>query len=329
LSVAFPEGGVEPFVASSFVPAIVLVLAVLAVLPAAERELRVAVALYAAATVASYALDTPMGGNVTRLGTLFAGPVLACAVLARRDQWRRVALALLVLPLLQWQWGPPVRDWRRAHDDPSVHASYYRGLVGFLDAAGRGDDPFRIEIPFTANHWEARHVAPHTAIARGWERQLDLRDNPVFYGPPLTAATYHAWLRASAVRYVALPDVPLDYSARDEARIVRAQPPFLRPVWHDRHWRVFAVAGTTPLADGARITTLGPDSFGLEAAGPATALVRIRFTPYWHLTGAQGCVSRAPGGWTRVRLARGGKARVSARFALGRVLAHGPRCSPG
>ena len=50
--------------------------------------------------------------------------------------------------------------------------------------------PFRIEIPFTRFHWETYVVAPRYPLARGWERQLDIKDNPLFYSGPLTAATY-------------------------------------------------------------------------------------------------------------------------------------------
>src|SRR5437868_416787 len=55
LMTAFPEGGVEPFVASAFWEAMFLIGAVLVALPREERELRAGVLLYAAATVASYA----------------------------------------------------------------------------------------------------------------------------------------------------------------------------------------------------------------------------------------------------------------------------------
>jgi hypothetical protein len=75
------------------------------------------------------------------------------------------------------------------------------------------------------------------------------------------------------------------------------------------------------------MVALGTQDFDLVTSGPATTVVRVRFTPYWKLVGATGCVSRTPGGWTRVRLAHGGRARVSARFALGRVLGRGPRCT--
>ena len=35
----------------------------------------------------------------------------------------------------------------------------------------------------------------------------------LFYGGTLTAASYDAWLHQLAVRFVAVPDAPLDYSA--------------------------------------------------------------------------------------------------------------------
>ena len=66
-------------------------------------------------------------------------------------------------------------------------------------------------------------------LARGWERQLDEKANPLFYdGRPLTPERYHRWLRESAVRWVALPDAPLDYSAEAEARLLERGLPYLR-----------------------------------------------------------------------------------------------------
>jgi hypothetical protein len=121
LSLAFPEGGPEPFVASSFWPALITIAFVLAALPSEERELRIGCGLYALATIAAYVISSPMGGNVSRLGGLFGGPLLACLIWRRRP----LILAALALPLLYWQWNAPVRDWIRAHGDPSIHAAYY------------------------------------------------------------------------------------------------------------------------------------------------------------------------------------------------------------
>jgi hypothetical protein len=323
LSVAFPEGGPEPFVASSFWPILITIAFVLAALPPEERELRIGCALYALATVAAYAIASPMGGNVVRLGGLFGGPLLACLIWRRRP----ITLAILAIPLLYWQWNAPVRDWIRAHDDPSVHAAYYRPLLAFLDGH-RDGAPFRIEIPFTANHWESARVAPRYPLARGWERQLDKKYNGLFYTARLDPVRYRGWLDANAVRYVALPDARLDHSAQQEGALVASgRLPWLHEVWRSEHWRVYAVAHAAPLADGATVTRLGSDSLDVNATRLGVVRLRVRFTPYWALAEGSGCVERTPGGWTALRVRRAGPVRLVTRFAVARIVSRGPRCS--
>jgi hypothetical protein len=323
LAVAFPEGGSFPFVPSSFWPALAAAIAVFFALPRDARVIRIGAGLYALAMVASFAFSTPMGGNVVRLGALFAGPIVA-ALLWRRD---RRTLALLAVPLLYWQWVAAVDDWARSSGDASVHERYYAGMLGFLESQSRGG-PFRVEIPFTDNHWESRWVAPHVPLARGWERQVDRARNGFFYDGRLTPARYRRWLDDNAVRYVALADAPIDYSAAREAQLVRDGLPYLRPVWHDAHWRVFEVTGARPLARGPAVATgLGGSSVRLDAARPGTVDLRVRFTPYWQLTTGRGCVSRAPGDWTRVRVDAPGTVVLRTRFALSRVGADSPRCT--
>jgi hypothetical protein len=323
LAIAFPEGGSFPFVASSFWPALAAAVAVLLVVPREARVVRIGVALYALAMVASFALSTPMGGNVVRLGALFAGPVVV-ALLWRRN--RRVVY-LLALPLLYWQWVAPADDWLRAAGDASVHQRYYDGLLGFLGTQPGG--PFRVEIPFTDNHWESRWVAPHVPLARGWERQVDRQRNALFYDSrPLTPARYRRWLDDNAVRFVALADAPIDYSAAQEAQLLRDGLPYLREVWHDAHWRVFAVSAARPLARGAaRVTTLDTERVRLAASRAGVVDLRVRFTPYWRISAGRGCVGEGPGGWTRVRVERPGPVDLRAAFALDRVRASAPRCT--
>ena len=101
----------------------------------------------------------------------------------------------------------------------------------------------RVEVPFTRLHWEAVHVARRTSLARGWETQLDVKYNPLFRARR-TRSTPRALPRVAGregVRYVALPDVALDPTARAEAKLIRRGLPFLRPVFRDRHWEVFEV----------------------------------------------------------------------------------------
>jgi hypothetical protein len=321
MSVAFPEGGTEPFVLSAFWPVLAFCGAFLAFAPREHRTLRIGVAIYALACIAAYVLDTPMGGNATRLGALFGGPLLACVLLPER---RRLLLAL-ALPLLFWQWSPPVRDLLKTREDPSLHAAYFKPLDDFLTA--RGTPTGRVEIVPTRNKWEAAYVAERFPMARGWERQLDVKYNRLFYRPALTAGAYREWLDAASVRYVALPDVRLDYAAKKEARLIASGLPYLRPVWRDEHWRVFEVRHATPLVSGAaRLERFGTDSFAFDATASGDVLVRVHWTSYWALAQGVGCVERAPGDLTRVRVDSPGPFRVIARFSPGRVFGSGPRC---
>jgi hypothetical protein len=316
LAVLFPEGGTEPFVASAFWPALVAIGLVAGALPARERALRVGAVLYGVTCAAAFVFATPLGGNVTRLGALVAGPVLAGALLAVRAR-RPLLLAAVALPLAYWQLYPAVRDVVRASGDPSTAAAYHEPLVRFLQTR---PGTFRVEIPFTENHWEAAYVAPHIPLARGWERQLDRRYGALFYDGTLSPATFRAWLDEHAVAYVAVPDAALDYSAREEANLIAGGLPYLRPVWRSAHWRVFAVRHRTPLVAGtAHSLTLQPDGFTLRARRRGDALVRVRHTRWWAVTVGRACVERGPDGMSRVHVLRPGTVRVQARLA-------GPAC---
>jgi len=85
-------------------------------------------------------------------------------------------------PSLLRLWAAPGRDVVSASNDQSATTGYYQPVLRFLrqEAAASGP-PFRTEIPFTRFHWEAWVVAAHFPLARGWERQLDIADNPLFY----------------------------------------------------------------------------------------------------------------------------------------------------
>ena len=337
LTLAFPEGGAQPFAASAFYPALVGVLAVGALIPSEQRVLRIGAGLYAVALAGSYVLPTAVGGNADRLGALVAGPVAAC-VLAGVSRGRRRLLIVLAPFLFYWQANAPVADYASTLANPSVNASFYAPLLGELRAlgVGYGARPARIEVVATADHWEARYVAPHVMIARGWERQLDTNRNGLFYeeSKPLTAARYRAWLAQNAISYVALPDAPLDYSAHAEARLLSGGGaggvggiPYLREVWRSARWRLFAVLGATPLVSPPGVLrSVSSDSLTLYAPRPGAYTVRVRFTSYWALASGSGCVARAPGDWTEVRARRAGSFHVVIGFSLARVFGHAPRC---
>lgn len=321
LAIAFPEGGSEPFSFATLWPTVAVGAAALFALPRREVTLRAGVALYTIGCIVAYEVTTPIGSNAARLGPLVAGPLAAML------WWpRRKALVLLTaLPLLYFQWQAPIRDVRTSAGDPSVKSAYYQPLLSFLGR--QSGPPFRVEIPFTRFHWETYIVAPRYPLARGWERQLDIRDNPLFYSAPLTAATYHAWLHQLAVRFVAVPDAPLDFSARKEVALIDGGLPYLRLVLRTTHWRIFAVVDPSPIVQGpASLRAIGPNSLSLRASGPGAVFIRVRFTPYWALGTGSGCVAPA-GDFTSLTLRRAGPVQLVIRFAFGRIGARSPRCN--
>lgn len=321
LSIAFPEGGSEPFTLATLWPIPALAIVALVLLPRSERTILIGISLYAIGCIAAFELTTPVGSNAARLGPLLAGPLAAMFWWPRHKAW----LAAAALPLLWFQWQAPIRDVRTSAGDPSVSAAYYQPLISFLRR--QGGPPFRVEIPFTRFHWEAYQVAPRFPLARGWERQLDIKYNQLFYDQPLNAATYDAWLHQLAVRFVAVPDATLDFSARKEAALIDRGLPYLHLVERTRHWRVYAVAHPTPMVQGAAtLTALGPNSVALRALHPGTALVRVRFSSYWKLTRGAGCVQKN-GDFMLLRLRRGGPIRLVTSFALSRIGDNSPRCN--
>jgi len=343
LGVVFPEGGRQPFSHTAFWGTIIFAGLATVLLPRRERTLRIGAWLYLLATVVTYQVHTPMGGNISRLAAEFAGPLLVCATWQRNptDILGRAAralgrgarpigigvLAVALLLLAGYQWWGPVHEVIKA-DDASVNASYYQPLVAFIH---RHEQPIgRVEVPFTLSHWDAALLPGKVPLARGWERQLDTKYDPLFYHGVLPAGTYHAWLLANGVRYVALPDVRLDPSSWHEGALLHRRLPFLRPVWHSAHWRVWKVTHARPLAWGAgTLTQLGTEDFTLQARRGGLIRVLVHFTPYWRIATGAGCVQQGPGGWTEVRAARPGPIHVVAGFSLDRVFSHGQRCTPG
>jgi hypothetical protein len=248
--------------------------------------------------VVLFFVPNPLGGNYARALIYFA-PAL-CAFVATVPGRRLVAA--FVAPLLIWQFVPASSALA---SDPSSDRAYYAPLVSYVEhqpAIGR------VEIPFTSTHWEAAFVAPEVPLARGWLRQLDVLDNPVFYDPDeLTATSYHRWLVDNGVTWVALPDVPLDYSAVREGQLLEHGVPGLRLVWSDAHWRVWKVVDSSGLISGsARLTTLQPDHITLDATGTGTALLRVHYTSTWSVTSGAACV-RDDHNWTEIVTRRAGR----------------------
>jgi hypothetical protein len=327
-NLAFPESGQFPFAFSSYV-AIPLwcggALFLTRGLAAEERQLRRVLVAYLLAATVLWLAPNPMGGNAVRLGALFGGPVLAAVVLSHRPRLSGFSTAILALALaggLYWQVTASVNQIARSVGDPSTAADYFTPVATWLrDHDGA---TARIEVPPTANHWESAYLAPEFELARGWLRQLDTTRDNIFYGDEqLTDRAYRAWLHDNAIRYVAVPDAPLDYSSLAERRLIAGAPPYLEPRWSDGHWRVYEVRDPAPLvqplgAGLARVRWLGRNGFALDVNRPGQFLVRVAFTPYWSIARGSGCLVRH-GDWTVARASGPGVFRVSADFSLNRA----------
>jgi hypothetical protein len=241
-----------------------------------------------------------MGGNVVRLSTLVAGPLVVLGLAGRRHH--RLLAVLLALPLIYWQWQGAIRDVSRASADPSVQRDFYTPLLAELETR-TGGEPVRIEIPPTRDRWEAYYVSPEFPLARGWERQAETDELQLFRSG-LSPRSYRNWLLGNGVSYVAIPDVPLDYLADREQLLIDRNLPYLTPIWSNGDWRLFAVRDATGLVDRpASITSIGADWFDLRIPRASNFELRIHFSPYWKVTGGGACL-RERGPWTVVEANR-------------------------
>jgi hypothetical protein len=322
----FPGAGQFPFVFSSYL-AIPLwcgsALYLTRRLGEEERELRQVLIAYTLAATAIWLVPNAMGGNAVRLGALFGGPVLAAVLLARRPKAPIWFIALFLAGSLYWQLNASVTQIARSVGDPSTQAAYFEPVAHWLRAnAGQGA---RVEVPPTANHWESAYLSPDVELARGWLRQIDMTKDDIFYDDEgtLRSSEYRAWLHDNAVRYVALPDAPLDYSSIAERRLILSEPPYLRLRWHSAHWRVYTVLDHAPLVQpegdaAARVLQVGRQGFTLDVVRPGDFLVRVSFTPYWSIGRGEGCLLRH-GEWTLARAERPGVFHVGVDFSLARA----------
>ncbi len=330
-NLAFPEPGRFPFVSSSFVAIPLWCAGALLLTWRAEGEarLRRVIVGYVVASTAIYLTPNALGGNAMRLGALFGGPVLAAVLLSHRPLPRparvpawlyTTVLALALGGSLYWQFTASVAQIARSVGDPSTQESFFQPAARWLmDHGGRGT---RIEVPPTANHWESAYLAPKFELARGWLRQLDTARDDIFYTEgALTDRSYEHWLRNNAIRYVALPNAPLDYSSVAERRLILSDPSYLHERFHDNHWRIYEVSKPEPLvsplgAGRASTVSIGPQGFALHVTRPGEFRVRVNFTPYWSIGRGTGCLLR-DGNWTVARVSRPGTFSVDADFSLG------------
>ena len=312
----FPGTGVMPVRVSDMFPPAVGCLIVAALCP--QRLVRTVAVLTLIAMPVFLVMPGAVGGNIARLSWVCAAPVVvACARVPRR--WLAVAVAAVAA----WPISDVVQQvgWV---NKPSNDASYYSPLADALAreqaAAGAAATGERLEVTDTVDHAASVHLISTTELARGWDRQADNADNPIFYRQgALTATSYRDWLHGLAVGWVAVPSTSLDYAARKEAGLIRAGLPYLRLAWSNSDWKLYRVLDAAPLATGAAVRAVTPSGITLNSTAAASIALQVRWSAYLRVvdatTGAPvaACISNAHG-WTRIYVPRAGTFTVVSPF---------------
>jgi hypothetical protein len=276
MAIIFPGTGTMPFAFADTVPPGLGCIAVLLVCRNSVIRWTTAIVLLSFPILLVY--PGAIGGNITRFGWVCAAPiVIGYARLPRR------ALALTTLALMLWPLGD-LAGQLTSSANPSAQAAYYAPLSSqlnrYLASGGSAGIGQRVELVDTKNHWGSVYLAD-LSLARGWDRQADVANNPIFYhSGALTAASYRAWLDSLAVALVAVPAAPLDYASIDEAALIGRGLDYLKPVWSSSTWKLYRVVDPTPLVSGATIRSVS--STGVVLTGPRDSpiAVRVRWSPY-------------------------------------------------
>lgn len=357
----FPFSGTQPMkLGSAWLP-FVFGLAILFLVPKGWKTVRIASAVYTVGVFLTWAIDSQVGSNVTRLVMLFGGAVLLAALpysVPRSRRWYAVVVAFV--GLTAWITANSITDIIRT----TPLAAWNRELAPLVDQLQKvGADRGRVEVVPASSHRESSAFPSYVNLARGWNRQADLERNPLFYDDTLTADSYRSWLERWAVHYVVLPADKPDSGGADEAKLVREGLPYLQQVWGDANWQMYKVLAPTDLVAGpATVLRAGADQLVIEVRETGRVLVRIPHSPWLGLLDATGkavpppqetfasraaattpkqyansagCLFKAPVDadgdvWTELLAPAPGQYRVAAKYQLPRgtpcpeELLHGP-----
>ena len=301
----FSDGGYQPLTVQNWLPPLLAAAGVILLIPRRWRMLRAGAIVYGLGVLLTLAVPSLIGSNVARLGELLAGPLLA-GVGSARHRW---LLAIALSGAAVWQVAQPAADLAQGNALSQI-APQTAALVRELEALHA--DTARVEAVPQYGHWESEELASVVPLARGWERQVDIERNPLFYHGVLTPSAYYDWLRYNAVRYVAISVTTPDPAAVAEAATIREGQPWLVPIWHNTFWRLYQVTGTDPLASPpATVTASTPAQITLRVSRPGTTIVRVRWSP---LLRAAGAVVAQAGPWTSLTARHAGTYLLSAPY---------------
>ncbi|MGW0902197.1 hypothetical protein [Streptomyces sp. NPDC002853] len=306
----FPFSGEHLMPFDRIFPPVLFGLALIVAAPREWRVLRWGAGVYAAGTVLTYLIPSPIGTNVERLAELLAPAALLGALLMPAlSRVRRVVLTVALVLSTAWV-GQKTADDLTVSTAVPKWAADTEGVVRELERLGA--DRGRVEVVPARNHREATALAPYVNMARGWNRQLDIERGRLFYDGSFSATTYRAWLDKWAVGYVVLPSGKPDGFAEDEAALVASGPKWLEPVWRDAHWRVFRVKDAVPMVSRPATVVKSTGSamvVRVPTRGPVT--LRLVYSPWLRAEGA--CLERH-GEFTRLTVSAPGTYTISSGY---------------
>ncbi len=285
-----------------------------------EPTIRAGAVIVAVGLLVCMVVPNSVGLNLTRMVWLLAAPLIVGY--GHRPDKHVLALTALALVF-------PAVDvtWQLAEaDSPSASAPYYAPLLTQLgQRLGSGDRiGQRVEVVEPQTKGAARYVGESTPVARGWERQADVVDNPIFYNEgALDATSYRQWLDQLAVAYVAVPSTRLDFASVDEAKLIATGLPYLHLVWSNADWKLYRVADPAPLVRGAQIISMSGNQLRMQVSHPGLVPIQIRWSSHLAVLDgtvpvslgvrARGCLSQ-DGDWTLLHARRAGTFVLTSDF---------------
>lgn len=289
----FPFGGRMPITWDAILLPVGLGLVVWFAAPLSWLHVRYGSLLNVGFSLFAWLVPSPIGTNVTRLALIFGGVLIVAIWMTgeARSPWARVppawVLGVALFFSVGWQVGTAGRDEIATAPSAAWHHSAH-AIVAQLQ---RRDSALgRVEVVPTASHRESAALAPFVNLARGWNRQADVKLNPMFYGDgTLDVATYRTWLDRWAVRYVVVAPGSADIGGGRERALLETDLPYLTEVWHNHDWTLYQVADPQPLVSPpAQLVKFDAAELVVNLPAPATVTVRVPWSRWLTLVDDEG-----------------------------------------
>ena len=243
--------------------------------------------------VAAVLPPNPMGGTFGRFFFVFGVPLL---LTLRRVALPRALIVVVVAGAALGQLIVPATHFVSHAEGASAKPDFFAPALAFAAAHHNAD--YRFHVVALSNHWEAYYFpVDDFPITRGWYRQSDALHNDLLNQSSFSAGQYVAWLHQMGVKYVFLPNAPLDLSGAQETALLVGDPRFA-VVYRGPDWTIFRLRGARPIvqpgrgAGAADVLALDHESIALRVSAPGTYVVKVSYSPYWQVASGMGTLAR-------------------------------------